>query len=67
MRTDGKIVHPYIGARRCWGGDQHSAWIIKTYLPFTQEWAETDESEFRALPLSTPEAVRAQARRHTKS
>ncbi|MDR5740026.1 hypothetical protein [Caballeronia sp. LZ016] len=60
IRTDGELLHPY-GARRQAGED--SPWIIRLYLPFTQEWAEMEEGQFRILPLSTPMAVRARASR----
>jgi hypothetical protein len=58
IRADGELLSPY-GARRSCGED--SPWIIKVYLPFTQERIELGEVEFRALPLSTPEAVRCRA------
>lgn len=58
VRDDGEILHPY-AARRT--GSDNSSWIIQLYLPFKQEWAEIDEREFRALPLSTPLAVRDRA------
>lgn len=63
VRADGEILHPY-NARRA-GTDEHAAWIIEIYLPFTEEWAELDESEFRALPLSMRDAVRSRARKTT--
>jgi hypothetical protein len=58
IRADGELLHPY-GARRAQG--ESSPWIIKVYLPFTQERIEVGEVEFRALPLSTAEAVRCRA------
>jgi hypothetical protein len=61
IRADGELLHPY-GARRVGGDD--SLWDIKIYLPFTQERIEIGELEFRALPLSTPEAVHSRAEKY---
>lgn len=61
VRADGEILHPY--AARLEGSKGRDAWIIRLFLPFSKEWAEMGESEFRALPLSTPAAVRARAAR----
>ncbi|MGF6507858.1 hypothetical protein [Paraburkholderia sp. 32] len=61
VRADGEILHPY-AARRDGRSDGRS-WIIRLYLPFTNEWAELEESGFRALTLSTPAAIRNRARK----
>lgn len=61
MRADGEILHPYAARRD--GQTDGRSWIIRLYLPFTKEWAEVDESEFRALPLSTSDAVSNRARK----
>ncbi|MGN6230231.1 MAG: hypothetical protein ACTHNZ_03575 [Trinickia sp.] len=55
VREDGEILHPYAGRK------DGSGWVIRLYLPFTKQWAELEEAEFIALPLSTPEAVRRRA------
>jgi hypothetical protein len=61
VRDDGEILHPYAGRRK--GGEEDGAWIIRLFLPFTNEWEELGEMEFLTLPLSTPAAVRARANR----
>lgn len=61
VRTDGEILHPY--AARPAGSKGRDAWIIRLFLPFSKEWAAMGESEFLALPLSTPAAVGARAAR----
>lgn len=61
VRGDGEILHPY--AARLRTDTDLDAWVIRLFLPFSKEWAEIGESEFMALPLSTPSAVRARAGR----
>lgn len=59
VREDGEILHPY-AARKDERTDQNT-WIIRMYLPFSNEWTEMAEMDFLALPLSTPAAVRTRA------
>lgn len=63
VRPDGEILHPY--AARPADDREEPAWIIRLYLPFTQEWMEMGEMDFLALPLSTPDYVRTRANRAT--
>ena len=57
VRGDGEILHPYAACR-----DAHGEWAICLYLPFTKEWLQMKEVEFRTFPLSTPVAVKTRAK-----
>lgn len=61
VRADGEILHPYAARRE--GDEGAAAWIIRVFLPFTKEWQEIPECEFIRLPLSTPAAIQARAKR----
>lgn len=65
VRGDGEILHPYAARQRT--DTDLDAWVICLFLPFSKEWAEIEESEFMALPLSTPSAVRARADRENSA
>ena len=61
VRADGEILHPY--AARQNGRADGRSWVIRLYLPFTQEWTELAEAEFLGLQISTADAVSMRAER----
>jgi len=61
VRADGEILHPY-AARK--DPARPNEWLIKVFLPFTEQWEEIPEDAFFALPLSTPADIQARAARN---
>lgn len=55
LRQDGELLHPY-AARKSNGG-----WLVRLYMPFTEEFAEMPEIDFLQLDIAKDDDVKSRS------